>query len=109
VVDFRPISPQHSQKIQRAFLVSCSETNSNLQIKTAAVHFAEYCHPLTKPGETPDVPAQIVPKTRKFKRTRWHDVVSDMFKDSQYASRTFLNIKCWSQKGSTRRKSVKEA
>ena len=42
-----------------------------------------------KPGETPDVPAQIVPKTRKFKRTRWHDIVSDVFKDSQYASRTF--------------------
>eukprot|EP01047_Picozoa_sp_COSAG01_P042904 COSAG01_NODE_3775_length_5710_cov_6.461059_1_plen_144_part_10 len=35
------------------------------------------------------VPAQIVPKTRTFKRTRWHDIVSDVFKDSQYASRTF--------------------
>jgi hypothetical protein len=35
------------------------------------------------------LPAQIVPKTRKFKRTRWHDIVSDVFKDSQYASCTF--------------------
>jgi hypothetical protein len=47
------------------------------------------CYDAPKPGETPDVPAQIVPKTRKFKRTRWHDIVSDVFKDSQYASRTF--------------------
>jgi hypothetical protein len=47
------------------------------------------CYDAPKPGETADVPAQIVPKTRKFKRTRWHDVVSDVFKDSQYASRTF--------------------
>ena len=35
------------------------------------------------------MPAQIVPKTRKFKRTRWHDIVSDVFKDSQWARRTF--------------------
>eukprot|EP01047_Picozoa_sp_COSAG01_P074077 COSAG01_NODE_12263_length_1770_cov_4.520646_2_plen_216_part_00 len=48
------------------------------------------CYDAPKPGETADVPAQIVPKTRKFKRTRWHDIVSDVFKDSQYASRTFL-------------------
>ena len=47
------------------------------------------CYDAPKPGETPDVPAQIVPKTRTFKRTRWHDIVSDVFKDSQYASRTF--------------------
>jgi hypothetical protein len=47
------------------------------------------CYNAPKPGETPDVPAQIVPKTRTFKRTRWHDIVSDVFKDSQYASRTF--------------------
>jgi hypothetical protein len=47
------------------------------------------CYDAPKPGETADVPAQIVPKTRKFKRTRWHDIVSDVFKDTQYASRTF--------------------
>ena len=47
------------------------------------------CYDAPKPGETADVPTQIVPKTRKFKRTRWHDIVSDVFKDSQYASRTF--------------------
>ena len=47
------------------------------------------CYDAPKPGETPDVPTQIVPKTRTFKRTRWHDIVSDVFKDSQYASRTF--------------------
>ena len=47
------------------------------------------CYDAAKPGETADVPAQIVPKTRTFKRTRWHDIVSDVFKDSQYASRTF--------------------
>jgi hypothetical protein len=47
------------------------------------------CYNAPKPGETPDVPAQIVPKTRTFKRTRWHDIVSDVFKDTQYASRTF--------------------
>ena len=47
------------------------------------------CYDAPKPGETPDVPAQIVPKTRTFKRTRWHDIVSDVFKDTQYASRTF--------------------
>jgi hypothetical protein len=46
------------------------------------------CYDAPKPGKTPHVPAQIVPKTRKFKRTRWHDIVSDVFKDSQYASRT---------------------
>jgi hypothetical protein len=47
------------------------------------------CYDAPKPGETPDVPAQIVPKTRNFKRTRWHDIVSDVFKDSQWARRTF--------------------
>ena len=36
------------------------------------------CYDAPKPGETADVPAQIVPKTRKFKRTRWHDIVSTL-------------------------------
>eukprot|EP01047_Picozoa_sp_COSAG01_P023485 COSAG01_NODE_1422_length_10360_cov_36.853815_9_plen_152_part_00 len=42
------------------------------------------CYDAPKPGEIADVPAQIVPKTRKFKRTRWHDVVSDVFKDPHH-------------------------
>jgi hypothetical protein len=68
------------------------------------------CYDAPKPGETPDVPAQIVPKTRKFKQTRWHDVMSYLMSSkilNTQAGR--LKTTCWSQKGSTRRKSVKEA
>ena len=50
---------------------------------------SQKCYDAPKTGKTADVPAQIVPKTRTFKRTRWHEVVSDIFKDPEYASYTF--------------------
>ena len=45
---------------------------------------SQKCYDAPKTGKTADVPAQIVPKARKFKRTRWHEVVSDIFKDPEY-------------------------